>query len=118
MHVFCKGDWHQYDDIICAEPSKNMLKRIKETIWPEERQNLIQGRQIAGTIMLETIFDLLRSWTDVNLRSFWIQLNQFFEVYGDPFVYEEKQKKWSSLKYGKDDVSYVHNLNTIAFDTV
>lgn len=99
-----------------------MLKRIKETIketlWPEQRQNLIQGRQVAGTIMLETIFDLLRSWTDVNLRSFWIQLNQFFEVYGDPFVYEEKQKKWYSLRYGKDDVSYVHNPNTIAFDTV
>ncbi|XP_041812142.1 E3 ubiquitin-protein ligase rnf213-alpha [Chelmon rostratus] len=99
-----EGDWHQYDDIICAEPSKNVLKRLKEKFWPEERKNLIQGREIAGNVMLETIFDLLRSWTDANLSSFLIQLNQFFQVYGEPFVYEEKQKKWSSLDYGKDDV--------------
>ncbi|XP_078124896.1 E3 ubiquitin-protein ligase rnf213-alpha-like isoform X2 [Sander vitreus] len=98
------GDWHQYDDIICAEPSKNMLKRIKETLWPEQRRNLIQGREIAGKVMLDTIFDLLRIWTCTNLRSFLIQLNQFCQVYGDPFVYEEKQKKWYSLNYGEDDV--------------
>lgn len=55
--------------------------------------------------MLETIFDLLRSWSDVNLKSFLIQLDQFFQVYGEPFVYEERQKKWYSLDYGKDDVS-------------
>ncbi|XP_035510465.1 E3 ubiquitin-protein ligase rnf213-alpha [Morone saxatilis] len=99
-----EGDWHQYDDIICAEPSKNMLKRFKEKFWPEQKNNLIQGREIAGNIMLETIFDLLRSWTDVNLRSFLIQLNQFFQVYGEPFVYEEQEKKWNSLDYGKDNV--------------
>lgn len=98
------GDWHQYDDIICAEPSKSMLKRIKEVLWPDQRKNLIQGREIAGNIMLETIFDLLRSWTETNLRSFMIQLNQFMQVYGEPFVYEEKEKKWSSLQYGEDDV--------------
>ncbi|XP_038557039.1 E3 ubiquitin-protein ligase rnf213-alpha [Micropterus salmoides] len=98
------GDWHQYDDIICAEPTKNVLERIKEKIWPEQRKNLIQGREIAGNIMLETIFDLLRSWTVANLRSFLIQLNQFFQVYAEPFVYEEKQKKWYSLSYGNDDV--------------
>ncbi|XP_051243364.1 LOW QUALITY PROTEIN: E3 ubiquitin-protein ligase rnf213-alpha-like [Dicentrarchus labrax] len=99
-----EGDWHQYDDIICAEPSKNLLKRLKEKFLPEQKNNLIQGREIAGNIMLETIFDLLRSWTDVNLRSFLIQLNQFFEVYGEPFVYEEQEKKWYSLDYGKDNV--------------
>lgn len=82
-----------------------MLKRIKETIWPDQRKNLIEGREIAGNIMLESIFDLLRIWTDTNLRSFLIQLNQFCQVYGDPFVYEEKQKKWHSLNYGEEDVS-------------
>ncbi|XP_063327964.1 E3 ubiquitin-protein ligase rnf213-alpha [Pelmatolapia mariae] len=98
------GDWHQYDDIICAEPSKSMLKRIKDALWPDQRKNLIQGREIAGNIMLETIFDLLRSWTATNLRSFMIQLNQFMQVYGEPFVYEEKEKKWYSLQYGEEDV--------------
>lgn len=82
-----------------------MLKRIKEVLWPDQRKNLIQGREIAGNIMLETIFDLLRSWTKTNLRSFMIQLNQFMQVYGEPFVYEEKEKKWYSLQYGEDDVS-------------
>lgn len=100
---FVKGDWHQYDDIICAEPSK--LSRFKDTFWPDQKKSLIQGREIAGNIMLESIFDLLRSWSDINLRSFFIQLNQFFEVYGEPFVYEEKEKKWYSLDYGQDDVS-------------
>ncbi|KAM9346074.1 E3 ubiquitin-protein ligase rnf213-alpha-like [Symphorus nematophorus] len=99
-----EGDWHQYDDIVCAEPSKTVLQRIKEKVWPERKKNLIEGREIAGTIMLQTIFDLLGTWTDVNLRSFLIQLNQFFQVYGVPFVYEEKEKKWDSLDYGKDNV--------------
>uniref|UniRef100_A0A3Q3AP92 RING-type E3 ubiquitin transferase n=1 Tax=Kryptolebias marmoratus TaxID=37003 RepID=A0A3Q3AP92_KRYMA len=99
-----KGDWHQYDDIICAEPSKNVLKRLKETIWPDQRKSLIQGREIAGFIMLENIFDLLRSWSDTNLRSFQIQLNQFFQVYGNPFVFEEKGMRWHSLQFGEDEV--------------
>lgn len=102
---FAKGDWHQYDDIICVKPSKNVLERLVEKFWPEKRKDLIQGREIAGKIMLETIFDLLRSWNDTNLRSFLVQLNQFIQVYGDPFVFEERQKKWYSLNYGEEDVS-------------
>ncbi|KAF7667968.1 hypothetical protein LDENG_00038400 [Lucifuga dentata] len=98
------GDWHQYDDIICAEPTKGMMKRLKDAIWPEQKKSLIQGKDIAGTIMLETIFDLLSSWSDTNLKSFLIQLNQFFQVYGNPFVFEEKEKKWYSLDYGEDNV--------------
>ena len=82
-----------------------MLTRVKEKLWSEQRNSLIQGREIAGNVMLESIFDLLKSWTDINLRSFQIQLNQFFQVYGEPFVYEETQKRWDSLNYGKDDVS-------------
>lgn len=107
---FVTGDWHQYDDIICAEPSKSsVFKRVKDNIrdriWPEQRKSLIEGREIAGNIMLESIFDLLKSWSDTNLKSFLSQLNQFFQIYGEPFVYEERQKKWLSLNYGKDDVS-------------
>ncbi|KAM6905305.1 E3 ubiquitin-protein ligase rnf213-alpha-like [Xenentodon cancila] len=106
-HLITKdGDWHQYDDIICAEPSKGVLKRLKEafSIWPEEKRSLVEGRKIAGHIMLETIFDLLSIWSDTNLSSFQVQLNQFFQVYGNPFVYEEKQKKWDTLDFGEEDV--------------
>ncbi|KAM9745174.1 E3 ubiquitin-protein ligase rnf213-alpha-like isoform 2-T2 [Menidia menidia] len=106
--ITADGDWHQYDDIVCAEPSKNIIKRgiqsVKEKLWPEQRVRLIQGRIIAGNLMLESIFDLLRSWSDTNLKNFQLQLNQFFQVYGNPFVYEEKGKKWHSLNFGEDDV--------------
>ncbi|XP_056144422.1 E3 ubiquitin-protein ligase rnf213-alpha [Lampris incognitus] len=103
-----EGDWHQYDDIICAKPSKNMMKRFKESvldaIWPEQRKSVVRGKDIAGKIMLESIFDLLKSWTEINLSSFQTQLKQFFQIYANPFVYEEKNKKWVSLNYGEDDV--------------
>lgn len=113
------GDWHQYDDIIRAKPQTGVVKYLKETIFGQQKTNLIQGRQIAGNIMLETIFDHLRNWSEINLKSFLIQLNQFFEIYSDPIVHEKKQTKqtsrgygkekkqmkWTCLGYGKDDVS-------------
>lgn len=99
------GEWHQYDDIICAEPSKSILKRIKETIWHEQRKSVLEGREIAGKVMLQTIFDFLRSWSDLNLRNFVTQLKQFHHVYGNPFVFEEKEKKWDTLNYTEKDVS-------------
>lgn len=108
LGFLCKGDWHQYDDIICAEQTKmqQVKQKVKDTIFgPEQKQSLRKGRQIAGFVMLETIFELLRSWTEVNLKSFWIQLKQFFEVYADPFVYEGKGRRWLSLDYGKNEVS-------------
>lgn len=82
-----------------------MLKRFKEALWPDQRINVIQGREIAGRFMLETIFDLLRSWNDLNLKNFLIQLKQFHQVYGNPYVYEEKHEKWFSLNYDEKDVS-------------
>lgn len=87
-----------------------MLKRIMNTFRPDQRKDLIKGRTIAGNIMLDTIFDLLRSWSETNLRSFVVQLRQFFKVFSEPFVYEETHKKWDSLNYGKDEVSGIRNF--------
>ncbi|XP_046722736.1 E3 ubiquitin-protein ligase rnf213-alpha isoform X2 [Silurus meridionalis] len=100
-----EGEWHQYDDIICAEPSKNVLTRLKDKFWPEQRKSMIEGREIAGRIMLKTIFDFLRSWNDINLRNFCTQLKQFHQIYGNPFVYEKTQQKWFALDYTEKDVS-------------
>ncbi|KAJ0001367.1 hypothetical protein NQD34_006387 [Periophthalmus magnuspinnatus] len=98
------GAWHQYDDIICMEPEKGWMNYVKEKVFSHKR-DLIQGREIAGRIMLATIFDLLKDWSDVNLKNFLVQLNQFFEVYdANPFVYEKKQVKWDSLGFSKEDV--------------
>ncbi|XP_073689267.1 E3 ubiquitin-protein ligase rnf213-alpha [Garra rufa] len=99
-----QGEWHQYDDIICAEPAKNMFEWIRKAVWPDHKKGILQGRQIAGTVMLETIFDLLRSWSKINLSNFFNQLKQFFGVYGNPFVFEKTQTKWSSLDYSEKDV--------------
>lgn len=107
------GEWHQYDDIICAEPSKNLLKKLKEVVWPEQRKSVIEGREIAGRVMLGTIFDFLRSWTDINLRNFITQLKQFHQIYGNPFVFEEKEKKWLSLNYTEKDVSITDVMWTL-----
>ncbi|XP_061741549.1 E3 ubiquitin-protein ligase rnf213-alpha-like isoform X1 [Nerophis ophidion] len=99
------GDWHQYDDIVCIQPSKSMSDTIKDYVhWPNQKKPLVQGREIAGRIMLGRIFELLSDWTDINVSSFLLQLNQFFQVYSNPYVYEVKQHKWSSLNYGEDEV--------------
>lgn len=87
-----------------------MLKRLKDALWPEQRKSVIEGREIAGKVMLESIFDLLRSWTDINFKSFLNQLNQFYQIYGNPFVYEETHKKWYSLDYDEKDVSEIVNV--------
>ncbi|CAB1319090.1 unnamed protein product [Coregonus sp. 'balchen'] len=75
-----EGAWHQYDDIICASPTKDVSKRI------------IQGREIAGKIMLQTIFELLHSWNDIQLNSFMKQLIQFDQIYRKPSLYEGTNK--------------------------
>ncbi|XP_061079146.1 E3 ubiquitin-protein ligase rnf213-alpha [Conger conger] len=100
-----EGEWHQYDDIICIEPAKHILSGVFSRVWPDQKKNVVQGRDIAGRIMLETIFDLLSSWSEINLKSFLTQLNQFHQVYSDPFVFEDTYKKWKSLDYGEEQVN-------------
>ena len=104
IYFYVKGHWHQYDDIVCTEPSKTLLKRLKNAFWSEQRTSVVQGKEIAGNIMLDSIFDLLRIWNDINLKRFLIQLNQFFDIYANPFVYEDKLKKWNALEYGEKEV--------------
>lgn len=84
------------------------MKRLKEVFWSEQRKGVIQGREIAGMVMLETIFDLLKNWSKINRTNFFSQLRQFYEVYGNPFVYEERETKWYSLDYSEKDVSRPH----------
>lgn len=81
-----------------------MLTHLRNAFWPENERKVVDGRNIAGEVMLDTIFDLLCSWNVANLKSFHNQLRQFQQVYGNPFVYEEKHKKWDSLGYGEREV--------------
>ena len=99
IYLYVKGDWHQYDDIVCKESSMDKLNQSKN----------VQGREIAGNIMLDNIFGVLRIWTDINLKNFLIQFKQFFDIYGNPFVYEDKPQSWISLKYGEKEVrTFLH----------
>ena len=94
IYFYVKGDWHQYDDIICKATSKGYIP-------PQNPSKNVQGRDI-GNIMLDTIFDLLQNCTDIHLKNFLIQLKQFFDTYGNPFVYEDTPKQWN--KYGENEV--------------
>ncbi|XP_035253685.1 E3 ubiquitin-protein ligase rnf213-alpha-like isoform X3 [Anguilla anguilla] len=111
-----EGEWHQYDDIICVEPSRHFISRGLAYVWPDQKKNIIQGREIAGRIMLGTIFDLLSTWSEINLKSFLTQLKQFHQIYANPFVYEETHKKWYSLDYGEKEVNLL--LKQVVLESV
>lgn len=104
LYYFCvAGEWHQYDDIIYAKSSHGMVEKVKNFIR-NTKPDLLRGRYRAGHIMLETIWDILGEWSKLNVRNFFVQLQQFFTTYSNPYVYEEQPKAWYSLPYGEEQV--------------
>lgn len=99
------GEWHQYDDIICAKPARGVVEMFKNW-FVNTRPDLLRGRYIAGHFMLETITDMLYEWNKLNVRNFFVQLQQFFLTYSNPLIHEDKIKQWDSLQYGEKDVCY------------
>lgn len=53
--------------------------------------------------MLKTIFDLLRTWSKVNVRNFFSQLEQFYSTYSYPCVHDGITKSWD-LTFGVQEV--------------
>ncbi|XP_048674799.2 E3 ubiquitin-protein ligase RNF213 isoform X3 [Caretta caretta] len=99
------GDWHQYDDIVCTRPPDTLMRRFKSWAgWDDRKKNVERGKQIAAEIMLETIFSILTTWTDINMKNFLNQLHQFYIVTQKPMVYEDKPKEWASLEFGEKQV--------------
>ncbi|XP_055738567.1 E3 ubiquitin-protein ligase rnf213-alpha-like [Salvelinus fontinalis] len=100
-----EGEWHQYDDVIYPEPKQDVLSRITNWFqwWDNMKSTLVKGRELAGKVMLEGIFDLLRTWTEVNVRSFFSQLQQFFSTYSYPCVYDGGKTPWQ-LSFGEEQV--------------
>uniref|UniRef100_A0A8C7KKT6 RING-type E3 ubiquitin transferase n=1 Tax=Oncorhynchus kisutch TaxID=8019 RepID=A0A8C7KKT6_ONCKI len=99
-----EGEWHQYDDVIYPQPKQDVLSRVTNLFqWDNINSNLVKGRQLAGKVMLEGIFDLLRTWTEVNVRSFFSQLQQFFTTYSYPCVYDGGKTPWQ-LSFGEEQV--------------
>ncbi|XP_051491080.1 E3 ubiquitin-protein ligase RNF213 isoform X2 [Apus apus] len=97
------GEWHQYDDIVCAKPSA--WKIFWNTFVGNKNKDVVEGKIIAANIMLENIFSILGTWSPDNLRNFFFQLRQFYVVTKEPQVYEEKQMLWTELGFGMRQVN-------------
>ncbi|XP_064378919.1 E3 ubiquitin-protein ligase RNF213 isoform X2 [Dromaius novaehollandiae] len=94
------GEWHQYDDIVCAKPSR--MKSVLSRIYRDNGKEVVEGKIIAANIMLENIFSILETWSPVNLRSFLSQLTQFYVVTREPWVYDDRPMLWTELNFGKE----------------
>uniref|UniRef100_A0A8C0H5B1 RING-type E3 ubiquitin transferase n=1 Tax=Chelonoidis abingdonii TaxID=106734 RepID=A0A8C0H5B1_CHEAB len=99
------GDWHQYDDIVCTRPPDGLVRRFKSLVgWDDRKKSVERGKQIAAEIMLETIFSILTTWTDINMKNFLNQLHQFYTVTKKPMVYENEPREWTLLEFGEKQV--------------
>ncbi|KAM6119107.1 E3 ubiquitin-protein ligase RNF213 [Phoenicopterus ruber ruber] len=97
------GEWHQYDDIVCAKPPavKNLLK----IFFRDKNKDVVNGKKIAANIMLENIFSILGTWSPDNLRNFLFQLRQFYFVTTEPRVHEGREMQWTELNFGAQQVN-------------
>ncbi|XP_067164464.1 E3 ubiquitin-protein ligase RNF213 isoform X2 [Apteryx mantelli] len=97
------GEWHQYDDIVCARPS--LIKTVWNKIYHDKGKEVVEGKIIAANIMLENIFSLLDTWSPVNLRNFLSQLTQFYVVTREPCVHDGRKMLWTELNFGREKVN-------------
>lgn len=92
-------EWHQYDDIVCAKPSK-----LKKYFTFDKNKEVVEGKKIAANIMLESIFSILGTWSPDNLRNFFWQLKQFHNVAVAQRVFDGKPMLWRELKFSTEQV--------------
>ncbi|KAM6164698.1 E3 ubiquitin-protein ligase RNF213 [Rhynchocyon petersi] len=92
------GEWHQYDDIICTRPP-GMFGTFEWifTFFTDEKKKVVHGKQIAAQVMLDRVFSVLQTWNAINLKSFFIQFQQFYDVIREMMVYEGGPRSWSSF---------------------
>ncbi|XP_011788597.1 PREDICTED: E3 ubiquitin-protein ligase RNF213 [Colobus angolensis palliatus] len=97
------GDWHQYDDIVCMRPP-GKFQKIMNHITDFMKKDLVKGKQIAATVMLDSIFSILQTWDTINLNNFFTQFQQFYFVVRQPMIYEGQAQPWTALQYGEKEV--------------
>nr|CAI9700547.1 unnamed protein product [Rangifer tarandus platyrhynchus] len=97
------GDWHQYDDIICMKPP-GAFQKFMDHITDGTRKNVVIGKQISAAVMLDRIFSILETWNAINLKNFFIQFQQFYDVIRVPMIYEGEEQPWSALQYEEKKV--------------
>ncbi|XP_053850563.1 E3 ubiquitin-protein ligase RNF213 [Vidua macroura] len=94
------GEWHQYDDIVCAKPSK-----FKKYFTFDKNKEVVEGKKIAANIMLESIFSILGTWSPDNLRNFFYQLKQFHNVAVAQRVFDGRAMLWIELNFSTEQVN-------------
>ena len=75
----------------------------------------MRGKQIAATIMLDTIFSILQIWDAININSFFTQFQQFYSVVRVPMIYEGREQPWSALQYDENEVPGVWGVPVAVF---
>lgn len=81
-----------------------MIQKFIDTILDSSRKDLVRGKQLAASIMLDGIFSILQAWSAVNLSSFLSQFQQFYSVVRVPMVHTGKPQEWTELKYEVHEV--------------
>ncbi|KFP69206.1 E3 ubiquitin-protein ligase RNF213, partial [Acanthisitta chloris] len=100
------GEWHQYDDIVCAKPSMSKkFKQALKTLIVDKNEDVVRGKKIAANIMLENIFSILETWSPDNLRNFLFQLKQFHYVTVAQRVHDGREMPWRELNFGTEQVN-------------
>ncbi|KFP92242.1 E3 ubiquitin-protein ligase RNF213, partial [Apaloderma vittatum] len=102
-NLLSNGDWHQYDDIVCAEPSA--MKNFWNFFSRDKYKDVVEGKKIAANIMLENIFSILGTWSPDNVRNFFLQLKQFHVVTMNPRVHDGCAVLWTELNFGRKQVN-------------
>ncbi|XP_038571429.1 E3 ubiquitin-protein ligase rnf213-alpha-like isoform X2 [Micropterus salmoides] len=92
-----EGEWHQYDDMIHLELKKRFW------LWDSTKEVVMKGRDLAGRVMLNIIFDLLTTWNEPNVDNFFFLLQQFFHTYSNPLLHDGITRQWG-LRYGIEEV--------------
>lgn len=95
-------EWHQYDDIVCAKPS--IVKNFWSMFTLDKYKEVVDGKKIAATFMLESIFSILGTWSPDNLRNFLFQLRQFCYVAAAQWVFDGRPMQWIELNFSKEQV--------------
>ncbi|KAM8945658.1 LOW QUALITY PROTEIN: E3 ubiquitin-protein ligase RNF213 [Pelodytes ibericus] len=88
-------EWHQYDDI-CMKENTGFINTLKKMMF-NRYKDISTAKEIAGEIMLDSIFSILSTPDATNLSSFINQLRQFYFVYTESKVFVDKQgiRKWN-----------------------
>ncbi|XP_067860096.1 E3 ubiquitin-protein ligase rnf213-alpha isoform X2 [Heptranchias perlo] len=104
QNLLNEGEWHQYDDIICAAPEEGLTARVKN-LFKNKKTDVTKGKVLAGEILVQSMFNILSTWNERNLKCFLSQLRQFFEVYKRPMVIDGRiPVHWNALLFGEKEV--------------